>query len=65
MSLSGAVPPPSRQPAENAVCRFVLDNFRLLMVLASWACHNITRAEKFSATDLICVFESAAETPDA
>jgi len=34
----------------------------LLMVLTSWACHNTARAEKFSATDLICVFESAAET---
>jgi hypothetical protein len=34
----------------------------LLMVLTSWACHNTAGAEKSSATDLICVFESAAET---
>jgi hypothetical protein len=37
----------------------------LMVVLTNWPCHNTTRAEKFSATDLICVFEPAAETTDA
>jgi hypothetical protein len=29
ISLSGALPPPSRQPAENAVCGRALDDFRI------------------------------------
>jgi len=37
----------------------------LLMMLTSPPCHNTKSEEKFSATDLICVFESAAETTDA
>jgi hypothetical protein len=62
-SLSSAVPPPSAVASKKMQSADLSSTISgLLMVLTSRACHNATRAEKFSATDPICAFESAAET---